>query len=109
MGAPSGVPPTKIAMYRAITRPRITGSVVVCTMLFAVVMNVIDVRPTSTREIAKVVNVGITAEIAQATPKAAAEIKTTRICGFSRRAERSAPVTEPIASTEESRPNSPAP
>ena len=30
-GAPMGVPPMKIAMYRAITRPRITGSVVVWT------------------------------------------------------------------------------
>jgi hypothetical protein len=78
-------------------------------MLFAVVMKVIDVRPTSTSEIAKVVKVGITAEIAQATPNAAAETKTTRICGFSRRAESSAPVTDPIASTDESRPNSPAP
>jgi hypothetical protein len=30
-GAPRGVPPAKMAMYSAITRPRMAGSVVVCT------------------------------------------------------------------------------
>ena len=31
IGAPIGVPPARIAMYSAITRPRSSGSVVVCT------------------------------------------------------------------------------
>ena len=30
-GAPTGVPPSRIAMYNASTRPRSAGSVVVCT------------------------------------------------------------------------------
>ena len=30
-GAPIGVPPMKIAMYSAITRPRISGALAICT------------------------------------------------------------------------------
>ncbi len=38
-------------MYSAITRPRICGSVVSCTRLFAVVITLIERNPTGTRVI----------------------------------------------------------
>lgn len=41
-------------MYSAITRPRIAGSVVVCTYAFAVVISVREARPTTARDTAKV-------------------------------------------------------
>ncbi len=44
-GEPSGVPPMKIAMYSAITRPRICGSVLNCTEVLAEVMAVSEVKP----------------------------------------------------------------
>jgi hypothetical protein len=54
MGAPTGVPPMKIAMYRAITRPRIAGSVASCTLVFAAVIRVSDDSPTGISARAKV-------------------------------------------------------
>ena len=96
-------------MYSAMTRPRIAGFTVVCTMAFAVVMNTREANPMSASDTANDSNVGMSAEIAAATPKSPDAKKIVRIRGRSCRAEMSAPVTEPIAMTELSRPNSPAP
>src|SRR5690606_12647189 len=85
------------------------GFTVVCTAAFAVVMNDSDVTPTRISEAAKVSNVGMSAEARQAIPKSTAEEKMMRIRGRSLRADRRAPVTDPIAITEVSSPNSPAP
>ena len=49
IGAPTGVPPMKMAMYRAITRPRITGSVLSCTVALAAVISVSEDSPTGIR------------------------------------------------------------
>ena len=42
IGAPIGVPPMKIAMYSAITRPRICGATDSCTVALALVIRVSD-------------------------------------------------------------------
>ena len=46
IGAPIGVPPMKIAMYSAITRPRIAGAVRNWTAAFAAVIRVSEPSPT---------------------------------------------------------------
>ena len=53
-GAPIGVVPMKIAMYNAITRPRMAGATVICTVAFAVVSRVRALRPTGISASAKV-------------------------------------------------------
>ena len=60
-GAPAGVPPMKIAMYNAMTRPRISGATRVWTMAFAVVSAVSAENPTGTRARANVQYVGAVA------------------------------------------------
>jgi len=63
----------------------------------------------STVEAAKVQYVGMTAAMSTATPKNADAMMITRRRARSRRAARSAPVSEPIARMELSTPYSPAP
>ena len=47
-GAPSGVPPRKIAWYSAITRPRMIGVVDSCTDALAAVITVSEASPVGT-------------------------------------------------------------
>lgn len=47
-GAPTGVPPVKTIMNRAMTRPRISGSVAICTLELATTLTVSPNIPTGT-------------------------------------------------------------
>jgi hypothetical protein len=108
-GAPIGVPPMKIAMYRATTRPRSCGAVDSWTVALAAVIRVSDDSPTGISATAKVRYVGASAATTLNTPKAAVAPRTRLVRGFSRRAASSAPPSEPIAITEPSSPYSPDP
>lgn len=100
MGAPNGVPPRNTARYTAITRPRSCGEVDSCTVALAAVIRVSTDTPTGTSATANSAEVGISAAIALAMPKATVAPITNRTVGRSRRAASNAPPSDPTAITE---------
>jgi hypothetical protein len=107
--APTGAPPWLMAMYRAITRPRIVGSLVSCTVEFDVVRAVMLDSPAGMRMRANSQYEGASAINNVQTATLVMAMSSVRSLGMVRRALSSAPVSEPTASIEPSRPYAVAP
>lgn len=85
-----------------------TGSTEPCTSAFAVFMAVSAKKPTAMFAMAYDQKSGATDDTSSATPKSRLEMSSTRKRARSRRADMSAPESEPIARIELSRPKASA-
>ena len=101
MGAPIGVPPSAMATRRAITLPRIAGSVESCIALLVPLPKVSRAAPMITRAAAKPQYPGAIAARVQPIPKTPAPPKRDGKPGFWRPAANKAPESVPTAMMEE--------
>lgn len=96
-GAPIGVPPVNTIMNRAITRPRISGSVAIWTLALAVTLTVSPNIPIGTSSAANSQNPGAKAVTTSSTENSSAAATSSRSRELPRRAASSAPAREPAA------------
>ena len=99
----------KIAMYSAITRPRICGAVVICTNALAAVMTVRAANPHSGSMRANVRYDRHQPGDQHDHPEGDGGADDEALAGLRRRAASSDPASDPMARIEPSRPYSPAP